>query len=69
MLEEEASLPLATVEQTRRIEAAAFAKEDSFAVMERAAAAVAARARELPAPLVLVAGTGGNGGDAALAAA
>lgn len=68
MLQEEASPPAATAAQVRRIEAAAFAREDSFAVMGRAAAAVAARARELPAPLVLVAGTGGNGGDAALAA-
>ena len=69
MLQEEASPPAATAAQVRRIEAAAFAREDSFAVMGRAAAAVAERARELPAPLALVAGTGGNGGDASLAAA
>ena len=55
------------VAEIRAIEEQAFATQESFAVMEKAAAAVARACVDLADPLLLVAGRGNNGGDAMVA--
>ncbi|MGU9952303.1 MAG: NAD(P)H-hydrate epimerase [Gammaproteobacteria bacterium WSBS_2016_MAG_OTU1] len=61
------------IEAIRQMERAAFAKEASFAVMQRAATAVAERAKLMSGGdkqrgILALAGPGNNGGDALVAA-
>ena len=61
-----------TAEQIRQIEAAEFARRDSYSIMQQAGRAVVHEAQKMlqskTARILLVAGSGNNGGDACVAA-